>query len=991
MPPLRSEQPFDPAAARAELSAQSGPVLWRSLEELADSEAFRRWLQQEQPRLAEVLSLDRRQFLGTLGAALALAGMTACGRPPQNEIVPYVHAPVGQVDGLPRFFATALTRNGYAQGVLVESHMGRPTKIEGNPQHPAALGATDIFAQAAILQLWDPDRSQTVRHRGEVSTWDDFAAAVLELTTQSGRSSGAGMHVLTGGVTSPTLSAQLDALLQKFPRARWHLHEPLGEENARAGSRLAFGTDLSRRLHFDRARVILSIDDDFLCDAAAGVRHARDFVAMRAPEKNGGQMSRLYVLESTPSITGAVADHRLPLESGRIEAFVRALARRLGVIAGSGQDSLDQTAWLDAVAKDLQANHGRSLITVGPAQAPWVHAIGHAMNAALGNSGTVIEYSDPVERVPEQGADLTQLVTAMRAGAVDLLVMLDVNPAYDAPADLQFGAALKQVPHVVHLGLYVDETAELSEWHLPQAHALETWSDARAFDGTVTIGQPLIAPLYDGRSANEVMALLMGEEVQKARDLVRRQWRAELADDRAWVAALQSGLIANSAAPVRPVSVRADLESALGEQDSSGASPGDLELLFRGDPTIGDGRWSNNAWLQELPKPLTQLTWDNAVLISPSLAAERGWSNGQIVELRLEGRSLRGPIWVTPGQAARSLTVHLGYGRSRAGKVGSGQGFDAYALRSSSSPWRSPEPQILATTEHYELAGTQRHFQMEGRGVLRVGTLADYQSNPRFATAHDRYSDKPPSLYPDYPPGEYAWGLSIDLNACIGCKACTIACQAENNIPTVGRDQVRRGREMHWIRVDRYYEGHQDNPRTYPQPVPCMMCEHAPCELVCPVDATVHDSEGLNVQVYNRCVGTRFCSNNCPYKVRRFNFLQYVQSESDTLLAQRNPEVTVRRRGVMEKCTYCIQRIEAAHIEADKQDRRIRDGEVLTACQAVCPTQAIVFGDLCDARSQVTQAKASARHYVMLGELNTRPRTSYLARVRNPNPALEHG
>jgi MoCo/4Fe-4S cofactor protein with predicted Tat translocation signal len=990
MPPLKSARSFDLAAARAELSAQSGPVLWRSLEELADSEAFRQWLQQEQPRLAEVLGLDRRQFLRTMGAALALAGITACGRPPQNEIIPYVHAPVGQVDGLPRFFATALTRNGYAHGVLVESHMGRPTKIEGNSQHPASLGATDIFAQAAILQLWDPDRSQAVLHRGVVSTWDDFAAALLDLTARSRRTGGAGLHVLTGGVTSPTLSAQLDALLEKLPAARWHSHQPLDGENARAGARMAFGSPLSTRLHLDRARVIVSLDDDFLCDAAAGVRHARDFSATRAPQPHGGEMSRLYVVESTPSITGAVADHRLPLESVRIETFARALARRLGVIEGQA-DSLDEAAWLDAVTRDLQANRGRSLITVGRSQPPWMHAAAHAMNVALGNSGTVIEYSDPVERVPGEGASLAQLVTAMRAGSVDLLVMLDVNPAYDSPADLEFRAALKQVRHVVHLGLYVDETAELSEWHLPQAHALEAWSDARAFDGTVTIGQPLIAPLYDGRSAYEVMALLMGDEVQNGRDLIRREWRARLADDPAWVKALQSGLIADSAMPVRPVSVREDLQSALAPQESSGASQGGLELLFRGDPTIEDGRWSNNAWLQELPKPLTQLTWDNAVLISPSLAAERGLSNGEIVELHLQGRSLRGPVWVTPGQAAHSLTVHLGYGRRRSGKVGTGQGFDAYALRSASAPWRSPGLQVLATGEHYELAGTQQHFQMEGRDVLRVGTLADFESNPRFATAHDRYPEKPPSLYPDYPPGEHAWGLSIDLNACIGCKACTIACQAENNIPTVGRDQVRRGREMHWIRVDRYYEGHQDNPHTYSQPVPCMMCEHAPCELVCPVDATVHDSEGLNVQVYNRCVGTRFCSNNCPYKVRRFNFLQYVQSSSDTLLAQRNPEVTVRRRGVMEKCTYCIQRIEAAHIEADKQGRRIGDGEVVTACQAVCPTQAIVFGDLSDARSQVAQTKASARHYVMLGELNTRPRTGYLARVRNPNPSLEHG
>jgi MoCo/4Fe-4S cofactor protein with predicted Tat translocation signal len=980
MSSLTESEAFDIGAARARLSARSGPALWRSLEELADSESFRRWLRQEQPQLAQALGLNRREFLRTLGAALALAGVTACSHPPQDEIVPYVHAPNGQIDGLPRFFATALTRNGYAHGVLVESHMGRPTKIEGNPHHPASLGATDIFAQAAILQLWDPDRSQTILHAGVVSTWGDFAAAAATWIAQAGRTGGAGIRVLSGTVTSPTLSAQLDALLEKFPAARWHVHEPLGRENATAGSKLAFGAPLTARFHVDRARTILSLDDDFLCDPAAGVRYARDFAATRKPDGRGDEMSRLYVIESTPSLTGAAADHRLPLESARIETFARHLARRFGLIKVD-PSPLDprEARWLDAIVTDLQANRGRSLIAVGRSQPAWMHALAHAMNAMLGNDDTVIEYTDPVERVPGEGADLAHLVAEMRAGSVDLLVMIDVNPAYDSPADLDFRQAMKRVGHAVHLGLYADETAELSDWHLPQAHVLETWSDARAFDGTVTIGQPLIAPLYDGRSAYELMALLLEEEVQEGRELIRRKWA------QVWDAALRSGLVPGSTLSSRRVAMRDDLASILTPE----RPPGGLEILFRGDPTIQDGRWANNAWLQELPKPLTQLTWDNAALISPGLASQRHLSNGEIVELRLQGRSIRAPAWVTPGQAAGSVTLHLGYGRRRAGRVGDRQGFDAYRLRASAAPWSSVGLEIVATGDRYELAGTQEHFSMEGRDLLRVGTLSEFQHDAHFATANERYGKTPPSLYADYPPGEYAWGLSIDLNACIGCKACTIACQAENNIPSVGKDQVRRGREMHWIRVDRYYEGEAENPRTYSQPVPCMMCEHAPCELVCPVDATVHDAEGLNVQVYNRCVGTRFCSNNCPYKVRRFNFLQYEKSPSDTLLAQRNPEVTVRRRGVMEKCTYCIQRIEAAHIEADKQDRRIRDGEVLTACQAVCPTQAIVFGDSSDRGSQVALAKASARNYAMLGELNTRPRTSYLARVRNPNPALE--
>lgn len=930
--------------------------------------------------------LDRRDFLQTMAASLALAGLTGCSHPPQEQIVPYVHPPLGQIDGLPRFFATALVRNGYAQGVLVENHMGRPTKIEGNPQHPASLGGTDIFAQAAVLQLWDPDRSQAVMRRGDVTSWESFEAELLKWTARLDQTQGAGLHVLTETITSPTLSSQLDALRRKYPRARWHVHQPAGHEHALAGARLAFGEPLSSRLHLDRAKIILSLDDDFLSDPAAGVRYARDFIAGRSPDTPGNTMARLYVLEPTPSLTGAMADHRLPLQCAQIELFARLLAKRLEVAdaVATGLDAR-QTRWLDEVARDLQAHRGEGLVTVGPAQPPWVHALGHALNAALGNVGTTIEYSDPVEAHPQESGSLADLVAAMRAGSVETLLVLGANPVYDAPSDLEFTAALEKVPHVVHLGLYRDETGDLAEWHLPQAHSLESWSDARAFDGTATIVQPLIAPLYAGRSAHELLAAFLGESRQRGLEILRRHWQ-ELSNDAAWTAALQAGMVPNSGLPTRSPALRKDaLERALPPL----AHAPTLELLLRPDPTVGDGRWANNGWLQELPKPLTQLTWDNAALISSELAARMDLSNGDMVDLRVRGQTARVPVWIMAGQAARSITLHLGYGRRRSGRVGDGRGFDAYPLRTTAEPWCAQDVQVLKTGAHYELAGTQHHFKMEGRDLLRTGTLAEYLRDPHFVTRADRYPGTPPSLYPDYPPGEYAWGMSIDLNACIGCKACTIACQAENNIPVVGKDQVQRGREMHWIRVDLYHEGPSENPRTHSQPVPCMMCEHAPCEVVCPVDATVHDSEGLNVQVYNRCVGTRFCSNNCPYKVRRFNFLQYVPKEAETLAAQRNPEVSVRRRGVMEKCTYCIQRIQTAHIEADKGSRRIRDGEVLTACQAVCPTQAIRFGDLADRRSGVAQAKASPRNYVMLGELNTRPRTSYLARLRNPNPALE--
>jgi molybdopterin-containing oxidoreductase family iron-sulfur binding subunit len=985
MSSLSSTSVFASDAARTRFAVARGPAFWRSLEELADSEAFLRWLRQQHPQFAQELTLDRRRFLKFLGASLALAGVTACSHPPQDEIVPYVHSPLGQVDGLPRFFATALVRDGYARGVLVESQMGRPTKVEGNPQHAASLGATDIFAQAAVLQLWDPDRSQTVMHRADAASRDDFAAALLQQVERQRRTGGAGLRVLTGTMTSPTLSAQLDVFLKKYPQARWHVHQPAGNASVYEGARLAFGTPQSTRLHLERAKVIVSLEADFLTDAAAGVRYARDYAAARSPDNTLGAMSRLYVLESTPSLTGGMADHRLPLESERVAHFARLLAQRLGVaIDVAGAPDAQQARWLDALVADLQSNRGASLIAIGPSQPPWLHGLGHVLNSALDNVGKTIDYSAPVEKLPGAGGTLIDLVAAMRAGSVDTLLILDCNPAYDAPADLHFADALRRVPHVGHLGLYRDETGVLAEWHVPMAHQLETWSDARAYDGTASIAQPLIAPLYAGLSAHEVLAMLLEDDVRDPRALVRRQWRELLPDDAAWNSALQSGFIEHTTLPPTALPVRAGF---LAEVTPNRLEDASLEMLFRPDPTVGDGSWSNNGWLQELPKPLTQLTWDNPALVSPQLAAQHELSNGDMVELHLEGRTLRVPVWVMPGQAARSVTLHLGYGRRHAGRVGDGQGFDAYALRASPADWNVGGLQLRKTGDRYELAGTQHHFNVEGRDLLRVGTVAEYRRDPHFATAGDPYPGTAPSLYPDYPPGEYAWGMSIDLNACIGCKACTIACQAENNIPVVGKDQVQRGREMHWIRVDRYYDGAANNPRSYSQPVPCMMCEHAPCEVVCPVGATVHDAEGLNVQVYNRCVGTRFCSNNCPYKVRRFNFLKYTE-DGDTLAAQRNPEVTVRRRGVMEKCTYCIQRIETAHIEADKANRRIRDAEVLTACQAACPTQAIRFGDIADVYSSVAQAKSSPRAYVMLGELNTRPRTSYLARLRNPNPAL---
>jgi molybdopterin-containing oxidoreductase family iron-sulfur binding subunit len=967
-------------ALRARLGDARGPRYWRALEELVEQPAWRSRLQEALPQLSQLEpKLDRRGFLRLLGASLALAGLGACSRPPQEELVPWVRRPDQLPPSLPRYYASTLACAGDVAGVLVETHQGRPTKIEGNPAHPMSLGATSPAMQAAVLELWDPDRSQAPLHEGVAASWDEFRAQAGMLTARYLRD-GRGLHVLSGRIDSPTLAAQRAAWLARFPGSRWFQYEAVDEDNALAGARLAFGAPLRARYRFDQAKVVLALEADFLGGMPGALRHARDFIAGRRPE--AADFNRLYVVEASPSLTGAKADHRWSLASAQVGTFALELGELLGLPrVHAAQSSGISARRLRALAQDLETQRGRALVLAGRTQPPWVHALAHLLNDALGSVGRTVEYYAPPEPWESAGEGLRELTAAMAAGRVDTLLILDGNPAYAAPSDARFAELLAKVPHRIHLGLYRDETAHACQWHLPRSHALEGWSDLRAADGTASLVQPVIAPLYDSLSAHELLAMFLGD-TQGERERVRATWRGQAgADpDGFWTASLQAGVIARSAPPAQRVQV----DTAFLAQLPTNADPPGLELLFAPDPTVWDGRYANNGWLQELPKPLTTLTWSNVALVSPELALAHELENGDALELRIGGRHTQAPVWVMPGQAARSVTVCLGYGRRAAGRVGERLGFDAYALRNLAAPWRSGGLQINRTGVRYALAATQRHHAMEGRAPVRTGTLEHFRASPSFA----QDPPTPASLYPDRPHGAYAWGMSVDLNACIGCGACTTACQAENNIPVVGAEEVERGREMHWIRVDRYYEGEAAAPRVHHQPVPCMHCEHAPCEMVCPVGATVHDTEGLNVQVYNRCVGTRFCSNNCPYKVRRFNFLQYSDLATESLKAQRNPDVSVRNRGVMEKCTYCIQRIETAHIAADREGRRIADGEVLTACQAVCPTQAIVFGDQQDPASAVSRQKASPRHYALLEELNTRPRTTYLAAIRNPHPAL---
>ena len=985
------------AATAHDAAEKTGPEYWRSLEELAGSEEFKEALHREFPKGASewVDSVSRRGFLKVMGASLGLAGLTSatgCVRLPLEPIVPYVRQPEGVIPGRPMYYATASTLGGYASPLLVESHLGRPTKVEGNDLHPASLGGTDIFAQASLLGLYDPDRSQTIMSMGDVRSWGAFLSAIRGPLSAQKALQGAGIRILTPTISSPTLADQLRNFLKIYPQAKWHVYEPINRDNVLEGAKLAFGQPVETRYDFSKADVIVSLDADFLYAGFPGnTRYIRDFAKRRNPDS--GNMNRLYVIESTPTSTGAKADHRLPMRASTIEAFAR-------VLAYNGEISAEYERFIKALVADLEAHQGSSVVLVGDHQPPVVHGIACYINQLHNNVGKTVFYSDLVNANPINQTDsLKDLVADMNGGKVDLLVILGGNPAYDAPADLNFPDALKsgKTPLRVHYGLYQNETAELCQWHVNATHELEAWGDARAYDGTASIIQPLIAPLYNGKSPIEFVALLSGQADATGYDLTRAYWQKQHtgADfEQFWRKSLHDGWLEGTAFTTRTVSAKAENINvqypAYAEEKSSNA----IELNIRRDSTIYDGQFSNNGWLQELPKPMNKLTWDNAIQIGPAMAKRLNLATEDVVELELNGKKVTGPVWIQAGHPDNSVTITLGYGRKRAGRVGTAQGFDAYALRTTAAPWIATGVKIRKTGDTYKLASTQGMQSMDTpdgahRPLVRETTLEEYKKEPNFAQEEEPPKDL--TLYQPYPydKEDYAWGMSIDLNSCVGCNNCMLACQSENNIAVVGKEQVVIGRHMHWIRVDAYYQGDRDNPKAYFQPVPCMQCENAPCEVVCPVGATVHSSEGLNDMVYNRCVGTRYCSNNCPYKVRRFNFLRFQDWETPQLKMMRNPDVTVRSRGVMEKCTYCVQRINQHRIDAEREDSKIADGELQTACQQSCPANAIVFGNINDPDSRVSKLKAHSRNYGLLADLNTRPRTTYLAEVRNLNPELQ--
>jgi Fe-S-cluster-containing dehydrogenase component len=936
------------------------------------------------------VDVTRRRLLHLIGASASLAGGAACSRGAMRDIVPYVNQPPEVTPAVPTFYATTMSIDGYGVGMLVESHEGRPTKAEGNPHHPASLGSLGAIGQASVLSLYDPTRAALLTRGGVPATFRAFADAAAAPPAR-----GRHIHLLLEPTSAPHL-ADLVARVRARGDIVVHFDAPLGRSAVWDGARLAFGQVLEPRFDFTQADVVLSLDADFLGAATTPLPWARAWAERRRVQGPSAAMSRLYAVEGRLSVTGMAADERLraqPREMVAIAADLLAAVLALGPAdapaevrrAAAARPRGSHRPWIDAAAHDLHARAGAGLVVAGDGQPAPVHALAHATNHVLGAVGRTVVYGpSAVFEAGEDSHRLEGLVRAIDAGDVATLVIVGGDPVYTAPADLELARRVRTVPQRAYVGLYDNETSKQCEWRVPQAHFLESWGDARAFDGSPSIAQPLIRALVEGKTAAQVLAAFVGQPDATSRDLVEAHWRAHAPRrfDEFWQRALVVGVVEHEATP--PVEARLDWDAVAKVLAAPAPAATGLAIAYFADSKVYDGRFAENPWLQELADPVTKLTWDNAALLSAATAAREGLENEDVVELEVRGRALRAPVLVVPGMADDLVAIALGYGQESPDRISHGAGANAYRLRDSRAPWFDGAT-LRKVPGTWSLARTQEHWTLEGRPVALSTTLADYRKSPDFAEAHNEPAR---SLYFLSPRGPHQWGMTIDLNACTGCSACVVACMAENNVPVVGKSGVRLGREMHWLRIDRYYEGDPRDPTVLVQPMLCQHCEKAPCEYVCPVNATVHSDDGLNEMVYNRCVGTRFCSNNCPYKVRRFNFFNYNAGKDQSLRLAMNPDVTVRARGVMEKCTYCVQRIREAEIRARREDRALKDGEVVTACQGTCPTGAIVFGDIADPATLVSQSRRNDRLYEALHELGTVPRTRYLARVTNPNPDL---
>jgi MoCo/4Fe-4S cofactor protein with predicted Tat translocation signal len=992
---------------------------WRSLNELANNEEYRKFVDREFPENADELKdgYSRRNFLQVMGASIALAGFAAC-RKPFTKIVPFTTMPEYMVAGKQVYYATSIPQNGYVSGLLVETNAGRPTKIEGNELHPSSNGKTNIQQQASILNLYDPDRSRGIRHNGDSSDWSSFiSAASAELTSDKN------IVVITENHASITVERQKQEFLRRFPSARWVSYEAYGEENQLLGSQLAFGRKLRVSPDLSKARVIVSLDADFMGPQADNVRNIQGYTAGRSITSTSDDINRLYIVESQYSLTGSNADHRLRLKSGDIKPFLFALAaslsgsyRELSAFAGYS-NAFSQHEWIAVLTEELRSNAGQSIVMAGTEHDAQTHAAVAALNTALGNAGSTVNYIElPTADAQNQHDLFSAVVRDMHAGEVDAVVMLGTNPVFTTPADLDFKGALSKVAFSVHLANHFDETSSLVTWHVNRAHFLEYWGDGYDYHGVRSVIQPMILPLFDGKSEIEVLGAILSGAAINAAEEVKNTWRTLISGDfeTRWQELLHDGIQPGSSFNVVNPGISAGFATAINASfsDVSVSEANTIEVVLRQDPKILDGRHANNGWLQELPDPISKITWDNVAYLSPTTARELGIGTrkfGQtavdVVRVEVGGRSLELAAWVIPGHADKSVTIFTGYGRS-VGRVGAGTGVNAFLLASSAEGFKFADAKVSVTGKSYEIATTQDHHSMEGRPLVREASLSEYREDPRFAADMVYVPGRKPgqehaiSLFNSQTAveGQPQWGMAIDLSTCIGCGVCTIACQSENNIPVIGKDQVRRGREMHWIRTDRYFSGDVDgNPQIVHQPIPCQHCELAPCEQVCPVAATTHSDDGLNQMTYNRCIGTRYCANNCPFKVRRFNFFNYPiefltqGDDPEVIQMAMNPDVSIRFRGVIEKCSFCVQRISRAKIEtkiATGNSRKPADGTVKTACQQACPANAISFGDLTDNNSKVAVTKRNERNYLLLEELNIRPRTSYLAKIRNPHANL---
>ena len=996
---------------------------WKSLNELAQNEEYRKFAEREFPEDATELKdgVSRRNFLQVMGASIALAGLASC-RKPVERILPHSRQPEYMVAGEPSYYATSMPFRGYTTGLLVESNEGRPTKIEGNELHPASGGKTNSHAQAEILSMYDQERSRNVRQNNSESSWSDFVSFCNDHFADTNRR----IAFISEAHHGPTFNRLRQEALNRFPNADWVTFEPFGEENVLNGNQIAFGNKYRRTNRFDRANVIVSLEDDFMLTGDNNTQNVKRYAESRKVKTTEDEPNRLYVIESNYSITGSNADHRLRLKSSNIEAFTFALAARLsqqigGLEAFSGySNEFSDHEWIGQIADELLNQQGTSVLTAGESHSPAVHAAVAAINLAVENAGETVEYLE-IDTVDQQDQHqrFREVVQAMQGGEYDTVVLLGTNPVYNSYSDLDFSEALNQVDTSIHLGLHNDETAQNCSWHVNRAHFLESWNDGRSWEGELSVVQPLIKPLFDGKSDIEFLAAIVYGEDEKGHDLVKDIWSEIITNDfdSQWDTVLHDGILEDTGYPRQQVALSenfgSQIETALAE--SSVADQNEIELVLRPDPKLVDGRYANNGWLMELPDPMTKITWDNVALLSPQTARDIGIPDSRdfgqvevpVLSIETNDGTIELPAWVLPGLADNSITTYAGYGRE-IGKVAAGVGVNTFAVRNSESPLVHRSVSVSTTGQGYEIASTQDHHSMEGRPLVMEGSMDEYRENPTFADdiagiyegEIDPETGKPINLYSvdHFPDHEPQWGMTIDLNSCIGCGVCTIACQAENNIPVIGKREVRRGREMHWIRTDRYFSGDEEgNPKVLHQPVPCMHCEQAPCEQVCPVVATTHSDDGLNQMTYNRCIGTRYCSNNCPFKVRRFNFFNYAREfladgeDPEIVQMAMNPDVTIRFRGVMEKCTYCVQRISKAKIQTKNETGdsvKPPDGMVKTACQQACPADAIEFGDLTDSQSRVSQAKKNDRNYNLLEYLNVRPRTSYLAKLRNPSRNL---